>query len=266
VRGYRQGENPARWRGHLDKLLPSRSKVRKAQHHSALPYAELPAFPTSLEAQEGVAARALEFTILTAGRTSEVIGARRSEFRMREKLWTVPAERMKAGKEHRVPLPDRVLDLISTETLGDDDFVFPGGRSGQPLSNMAMLKLLGRRGRDDLTVHGFRSTFRDWASERTNFPSEVIEMALAHTIENKTEAAYRRGDLFEKRRRLMQQWATFCTKLDRRGHRSLGCFQKKSAAESSSTLTAARSGLYLRLFLCDDTLNEPVHLPQIGVA
>jgi integrase len=209
VRGYRQGENPARWRGHLDKLLPSRSKVRKTQHHSALPYAELPAFLTSLEAQEGIAARALEFTILTAGRTSEVIGARRSEFSLREKLWTVPAERMKAGKEHRVPLPDRALDLISTETLGDDDFVFPGGRSGQPLSNMAMLKLLGRMGRDDLTVHGFRSTFRDWAAERTNFPNEVIEMALAHTIESKTEVAYRRGDLFHKRRRLMEAWAEY---------------------------------------------------------
>jgi integrase len=209
VRGYRQGENPARWRGHLDKLLPSRSKVRKTQHYSALPYAELPAFLTSLEAQEGIAARALEFTILTAARTSEVIGARRSEFSLREKIWTVPAERMKAGKEHRVPLPDRALDLISTETLGDDDFVFPGGRSGQPLSNMAMLKPLGRMGRDDLTVHGFRSTFRDWAAERTNFPNEVIEMALAHTIESKTEAAYRRGDLFHKRRRLMEAWAEY---------------------------------------------------------
>jgi integrase len=211
VRGYRQSENPARWRGHLDKLLPSRSKVRKTQHHSALPYAELSVFLASLRGQEGIAARALEFTILTAGRTSEVIGARRSEFNMPKKLWTVPAERMKAGKEHRVPLPDRVLELIATEILGDDDFVFPGGRFAQPLSNMAMLKLLGRMGRDDLTVHGFRSTFRDWASERTNFPSEVIEMALAHTIESKTEAAYRRGDLFEKRRRLMHQWATFCT-------------------------------------------------------
>jgi integrase len=209
VRGYRQGENPARWRGHLDKLLPSRSKVRKTKHHSALPYAELPAFLTSLREQEGIAARALEFTILTAGRTGEVIGARRSEFNMREKLWTVPAQRMKAGKEHRVPLPDRALELISTETLCDDDFVFPGGRSGQPLSNMAMLKLLGRMGRDDLTVHGFRSTFRDWAAERTDFPNEVIEIALAHTIESKTEAAYRRGDLFHKRRRLMEAWAEY---------------------------------------------------------
>ena len=214
VRGYRQGENPARWRGHLDKLLPSRSKVRKTKHHSALPYAELPAFLTSLREQEGIAARALEFTILTAGRTGEVIGARRSEFNMREKLWAVPAIRMKAGKEHRVPLPDRALDVISTETLRDDDFVFPGGRSGQPLSNMAMLKLLQRMGRDDLTVHGFRSTFRDWAAERTNFPNDVVEMALAHAIESKTEAAYRRGDLFNKRRRLMEAWAEYIGRAD----------------------------------------------------
>jgi integrase len=211
VRGYRQGENPARWRGHLDKLLPSRSKVRKTKHHSALPYAELPAFLTNLREQEGIAARALEFTILTVGRTGEVIGARLSEFNIREKLWTVPADRMKSGKEHRVPLSDRALELIPNQTAADDQFVFRGGRAGQPLSNMAMLKLLERMGRDDLTVHGFRSTFRDWASERTNFANEVIEMALAHTIDSKTEAAYRRGDLFEKRRRLAQQWATFCT-------------------------------------------------------
>jgi integrase len=210
VRGYRQGENPARWRGHLDKLLPSRSKVRKTRHHSALPYVELAALLTSLRAQEGIAARALEFTILTAGRTGEVIGARRHEFNIHEKLWTVPAERMKSGKEHRVPLSDRALELIPTEAAVVDDFVFPGGRSGQPLSNMAMLKLLERMGRDDLTVHGFRSTFRDWASERTDFTGEAVEMALAHAIDSKTEAAYRRGDLFEKRRRLMDAWAAFC--------------------------------------------------------
>ncbi len=210
VRGYRQGENPARWRGHLDKLLPSRSKVRKTQHHSALPYAELPAFMKLLRQQEGVAARALEFTILTAARTGEIIGARRSEFNPREKLWTVRAERMKAGKEHRVPLPNRALELIATAPAADEDFVFPGGRQGQPLSNMAMLKLLERMGRDDLTVHGFRSTFRDWVSERTNFPGEAVEMALAHAIDSKTEVAYRRGDLFEKRRRLMAAWAAFC--------------------------------------------------------
>jgi integrase len=209
VRGYREGENPARWRGHLDKLLPSRSKVRKTQHHSALPYAELPAFMTLLREQQGIAARALEFTILTAARTGEVIGARRSEINRRESLWTVPAERMKAGKEHRVPLPGHALELAVIAVEADNDFVFPGGRLSQPLSNMAMLTVLRRMGRPDLTVHGFRSTFRDWASERTSFPSEVVEMALAHTIDSKTEAAYRRGDLFEKRRRLMEAWEEF---------------------------------------------------------
>jgi integrase len=210
VRGYRHGENPARWRGHLDKLLPSRSKVRKTRHHSALAYAELPQFMAKLREQDGMAARALEFTILTAARTGETIGARRAELNIREKLWTVQAERMKGGKEHRVPLPACALELVATEPIADDDFLFPGSRTGQPLSNMAMLMLLQRMGRDDLTVHGFRSTFRDWASELTNFPGEMVEMALAHAIDSKTEAAYRRGDLFEKRRRLMDAWATFC--------------------------------------------------------
>ena len=202
VRGYRQGDNPARWRGHLDKLLPSRSKVRKTERHSALPYVELPAFIAKLREQEGVAARALEFTILTAARTGEVIGARQSEIDRRQKVWTIPAERMKAGKQHRVPLSDRALEISLTKSPGAEDYIFPGGRTGQPLSNMAMLTLLRRMGRHDLTVHGFRSTFRDWASERTNFSGEVVEMALAHAIDSKTEAAYRRGDLFEKRRRL----------------------------------------------------------------
>jgi len=166
VRGYRHGENPARWRGHLDKLLPSRAKVRKIKHHSALPYAELPAFLGKLREQEGIAARALEFVILTAARTGETIGARRTEFSTKEKLWTVPAGRMKSGKEHRVPLSDRAVEIIDATAVNDEDLVFPGGRSGQPLSNMAMLKLLQRMGRDDLTVHGFRSTFRDWAGTR----------------------------------------------------------------------------------------------------
>jgi integrase len=210
ARGYRHGENPARWRGHLDKLLPSRAKVRKIKHHSALPYAELPAFLGKLREQEGIAARALEFVILTAARTGETIGARRTEFSTKEKLWTVPAGRMKSGKEHRVPLSDRAVEIIDATAVNDEDLVFPGGRSGQPLSNMAMLKLLQRMGRDDLTVHGFRSTFRDWAAERTNFAAEVVEMALAHSIDSKTEAAYRRGDLFEKRRRLMDAWTEFC--------------------------------------------------------
>jgi integrase len=209
VRGYRQGENPARWRGHLDKLLPSRAKVRKPQHHNALPYSELPAFMAELRKEEGIAACALEFTILTAARTSEAIGARRSEINAHEKVWTVPADRMKSDKEHRVPLSERARE-ITTVAVDEEEFIFPGGRWKKPLSNMAMLALLRRMGRDDLTVHGFRSTFRDWAAECTNFANEVIEMALAHAIDSKTEAAYRRGDLFEKRRRLMAEWEAYC--------------------------------------------------------
>src|SRR6516225_8847806 len=206
ARGYRQGENPARWRGHLDKLLPARAKVRKVEHHAALPYSELPSFLIGLREQEGISACALEFTILTAGRTGEVIGARWPELDLINKTWTVPAGRMKAGREHRVPLSARtlaILEAMQAHRHADDGFVFPGGKPGKPLSNMAFLMLLRRMGRRDLTVHGFRSSFRDWVAERTNFPAEVAEMALAHAVESKVEAAYRRGDLFEKRRRLM---------------------------------------------------------------
>jgi integrase len=198
ARGYREGENPARWRGHLDKLLPAQSKVRKVEHHAALPYAELADFMSGLRAQEGVAARALEFAILTAARTGETIGATWSEINLVEKVWTIPKERMKAGKEHRVPLSARALAILrdmqalrpeGDRPAGSDDFVFPGGKPGKPLSNMAFLMLLRRMGRDDLTAHGFRSSFRDWASERTGFPGEVAEMALAHTVGDKVEAA-----------------------------------------------------------------------------
>jgi integrase len=218
VRGYREGENPARWRGHLDKLLPPRAKVRKVEHHAALPYSELPNFMIALQAQEGVAARAMEFLILCAARTGEVIGARWGEIDIPEKLWTVPPERMKAEKEHRVPLADRALAIIAEmKALREegqdtsDAFVFPGGKHGKPLSNMAFLMLLRRMKREDLTAHGFRSTFRDWAAERTNFASEVVEMALAHAVSSKVEAAYRRGDMFEKRRGLMNEWAKYCS-------------------------------------------------------
>jgi integrase len=213
VRGYRQGDNPARWRGHLEQLLPARAKVRKVQHHSALPYAELPAFLEKLREQDGMAARALEFTVLTAARTSESTCARRAEIDAQNKLWTVPADRMKADKEHRVPLSDRALAIsgsVNTTDGNKDNLVFPGRNLDQPLSNMAMLKVLERMGRSDLTVHGFRSTFRDWAAERTSFPNEVLEMALAHVVDDKTEAAYRRGDLFDKRRQLMDAWAEYC--------------------------------------------------------
>jgi integrase len=212
ARGWRPaGDNPARWRGHLDKLLPVKSKVRQVEHHAALPFGEIPAFMTALRQENGNAARALEFTILTAARTSEVLGARWDEFDMNAKLWTIPGKRMKGGREHRVPLSPAVIALL--EMLWENregEFVFAGGVSGKPLSNMAMLVLLRRMKRNELTVHGFRSTFRDWAAERTSFQNEVIEMALAHAIGDKVEAAYRRGDLFEKRQRLMEAWAGYC--------------------------------------------------------
>jgi integrase len=211
VRGHRKGENPARWRGHLDKLLPARSKVHKVKHHPALPYNEMADFVAELRKQEGVAARALEFLILTAARTGEVIGARWDEVDVEEKIWVVPAARMKAGREHRVPLSSAAVAILEEmKKIRESDFVFPGGKKGKPLSNMAMLAVLKRIGRSDLTAHGFRSSFRDWAAERTNFPREVAEMALAHTVGDKVEAAYRRGDLLQKRRQIMEAWARFC--------------------------------------------------------
>ena len=209
--GYRRGENPARWKGHLSNLLPKRSKVQKVEHHAALPYSEVTTFLADLRAREAVAARALEFAILTSARTGEVIGATWAEFNLEAAEWTIPAQRMKAGAEHRVPLSGPALAILRhMKEARHGEFVFPGGRRGQPLSNMGMLMMLRRMGRADLTVHGFRSTFRDWASETTHFPSEVVEMALAHAIESKVEAAYRRGDLFAKRRELMDAWADHC--------------------------------------------------------
>jgi integrase len=211
VRGFRQGENPARWRGHLDVLLPARSKVRQVEHHAALPYSEIGTFMAALRTREGVAARALEFAILTAARTGEVLGARWDEVGLEAKVWTVPASRMKGGREHRVPLSRAAVALLKNmQTVHPNDLVFPGDRRGKPLSNMAMLMVLRRMDRADLTAHGFRSTFRDWAAECTNFPREVAEAALAHVIGDRVEAAYRRGDLFEKRRRLMEAWAVYC--------------------------------------------------------
>jgi integrase len=219
ARGFRQGPNPAQWKGNLAHILPARSRVRKVAHHAALPFDELPLFLADLRDRQGMAARALEFTILTAARTGEVLGARWGEIDLTAKVWTVPADRMKAGREHRVPLSDpalAVLDAVRPLALsinGEPDVaapVFPGPRRALPMSNMTMLMLLRRMKRDDLTAHGFRSTFSDWAAERTAYPREVVEMALAHTIDNKVEAAYRRGDLFEKRRRLMTDWAHFC--------------------------------------------------------
>lgn len=211
ARGYRAGENPARWRGHLSALLPAKTKVRAVKHHPALPYVRVPDFMAELRGQDGVGALALTFMILTAARTAEVIGARWEEIDLNAAVWTVPAARIKAGKEHRVPLSDAALEVVERmRAVRSSDFVFPGGRQGRPLSNNAMLALLERMGLGDITAHGFRSSFRDWAAEQTSFPREVAEAALAHAIGDKVEAAYRRGDLFEKRRQLMVAWAGYC--------------------------------------------------------
>lgn len=210
-RGYRQGENPARWRGHLENLLPKRSKIRRVEHHPALPYQEIGAFMAELRRQDGIAARALEFTILTASRTGEVVGARWDEINRAERIWTIPAERMKSGREHRVPISGAALTIVDAMAeVRQGKFVFPGNTATQPLSNMAMLMLLRRMNRPDLTVHGFRSTFRDWAAERSAFAAEVAEMALAHTVADAVERAYRRGDLFQKRQQLAEAWASYC--------------------------------------------------------
>lgn len=209
AKGLRSGENPARWRGHLDQLLPKRRRLSRG-HHEAMPFDKLPGFMEALRGKQGLSARALELTILTAARSGETLGARWNEFDLDAAVWTVPAERMKAGREHRVPLSDRAVEILrAIGPLRTGPFVFPSIRRDAPLSNMAMNMLL-RRLKVDVTTHGFRSSFRDWASETTGFPHEVCEMALAHVIANKAEAAYRRGDLFEKRRKLMEAWATHC--------------------------------------------------------
>jgi len=212
ARGLRDGENPARWRGHLDKLLPKRSRVQARTHHAALPWAELPAFMDALAAHDDLTHHAMRLTILTACRTSEVLGATWSEIDRETRTWTIPAARMKAGKEHRVPLSGAALAVLdSLPRVAGSPYLFPGARKGRPLSNMAMLMGLRRMGRGDLTMHGFRSTFRDWAAERTHYPREVCEMALAHVVAGGAEAAYWRGDVFDKRRALMADWAAYAT-------------------------------------------------------
>jgi integrase len=212
VRGYRDSENPARWKGHLDQLLPARSRVRRIRHHAALPHNEMATFMSSLRKQPGTAAAALEFAILTAARTSEVLGAEWHEIDLRSDTWVIPARRMKSGTEHRVPLSAHALNILARmETARQSDFVFPGGFAKRSLSNMALLAVLRRMSTTNVTAHGFRSSFRDWAAEKTDFGREVAEMALAHTISDRVEAAYRRGDLFEKRVLLMRQWADHCS-------------------------------------------------------
>ncbi len=219
----RHGENPARWKGHLALTLPARSKVAAVEHHAALPWQDVGGFLTALRGQAGIGASALEFTILTAARTGEVLGAQWGEIDLAAKIWTVPAARMKAGRVHRVPLSEPALAVLANmqklRTVdGPDAVIFPGGRASKPLSIMAMTMVLRRMKRGDVTVHGFRSTFRDWSAEETHYPREVAEAALAHTLGNKVEAAYRRGDLFEKRRRLMDDWALFCTQAPQVGN------------------------------------------------
>ncbi|WP_428375386.1 tyrosine-type recombinase/integrase [Lichenicoccus sp.] len=213
--GLRAGDNPARWRGHLSNALPARADVAPVEHHAALPWNEIGGFMVDLAQQPGVGALALRFAILTAARSSEVLGARWSEIDVDAALWTVPATRMKAKKEHRVPLAPAALALLADAarlrlTDGPNAFVFPGAVPGKGMSNMAMTMVLRRMKRGDATTHGFRSSFRDWCSEATSYPGDIAEAALAHVVENKVEAAYRRGDLFAKRRDLMTTWADFC--------------------------------------------------------
>ncbi|MEG9525088.1 MAG: integrase arm-type DNA-binding domain-containing protein [Hyphomicrobiales bacterium] len=210
TRSYRRGENPARWKGHLQNLLPKRAKVKKVQHHPALPFAQMAAFMAGLRAQDTIPARALEFTILTAARSGEALGALWSEIDLDAGIWTVPAERMKAGIEHRVPLSAPALAILAQMRGRDETLVFPGSRSKRPLNDKAMRDVLVRLDRVGLTVHGFRSSFRDWAGDCTAYPRDLAEMALAHTVGDATERAYRRSDLFEKRRELMDAWAAWC--------------------------------------------------------
>lgn len=219
ARRWRAESNPARWRGHLDKLLARPTKVRRVVHHPAMPYGELPAFLAELVQVEGISALALRFLILTATRTSETLRARWSEVDLEAATWIIPPERMKARREHRVPLSAAALDILrDVPRLEGESFIFPGARAGRPLSPMALIMSMRRLGygttgpRGEAVPHGFRSTFRDWCGEVSSFPTHVAEAALAHVIGDKTEAAYARGDLFAKRRRLMEAWADWCTR------------------------------------------------------
>jgi integrase len=206
----REGQNPAQWRGHLDQVLPARSKVRRIRHHPALPYAEVPALMAKLRSHTSISARALEFAILTAARSGEALGARWDDIDLRRRIWTVPGERMKGGNEHRVPLAPRAVEILNElAEIRLNEFVFFGAKQGRSLSDMALLMLL-RDLRPGVTVHGFRSTFKDWASEATSFPDYLSEAALAHASADKVRAAYARSDLFGKRRKLMEAWAQYC--------------------------------------------------------
>jgi integrase len=234
VSGNRRGDNPAVWGGHLEHLLPARQRLTRG-HHAAMPYQEVPAHMTALRAMDLISARALEFTILTAARTSEALKADWEEFDLDQEIWTVPADRMKAGKEHRVPLSKAVVRLLVDIGLGQG-FVFPSRSEGKPLSGMAM-EMVIRRMQLDITVHGFRSSFRDWAGEETDAPREIAEAALAHTVGNSSQLAYRRGDALEKRRVLMEEWAAFCG-----AHASIGT-KLEVAAETTARQTLSQGPL-----------------------
>ncbi|MFC4270596.1 tyrosine-type recombinase/integrase [Sneathiella chungangensis] len=211
ARKFREGENPARWKGNLSMVLPSKKKVAKVVHHPALPYTEVSDFISDLRKRDGLSALGLELVILTACRTGEIIKAKWSEFDLDKKLWTIPADHMKSGREHRVPLSEPALDVLKElKEHSRNDFVLPGNGNKGGSSNMIFLQLLRRMGRSDITAHGFRSTFRDWAAEKTDYQNEVAEMALSHAVGDRVEAAYRRGDMFEKRQQLMDDWAMYC--------------------------------------------------------
>ena len=210
VRGYREGENPARWRGHLDHLLPNWRKVRAVTHHAAMPYRDIGTLMEKLHANPTAGSCALQFLILTATRTSEALGARWDEIGFDQQMWSIPASRMKTGREHRVPLSARAIAILKEMAkVRQNELVFPGAREGRPISRMALVNLIERLA-PEVTVHGFRSTFRDWCAEQTNFPREAAELALAHSIGDSVERAYQRSDLLEKRRKLMEAWAQFC--------------------------------------------------------
>lgn len=229
--GYREGENPARWHGHLQELLPKPSRLKKVKHHLSMEYQKIGEFFKVLKTESGLAARALELTILTACRTSEVRNARWEEFDFVKQVWVIPAERMKIAREHRVPLVGASLGLLEKLKSEGSPWVFPGGKEDLPLSNMAMLQLLRRMGCVGVTVHGFRSTFRIWAAEQTDYPKELAELALAHTVGSAVEEAYQRSDLFERRRALMSDWAEWCNTT---GNEPTVAFSPDSLAEKRS--------------------------------
>jgi integrase len=231
AKGFREGENPARWRGHLDNLLPRPSKLARG-HHAAMPYEEVAAFVAKLREREASSALALELCILTAARSGELLGMRWHEIDLDKKVWTVPANRMKAGREHRVPLSSRaisILKLLAKVRAGE--FVFPGQARNKPLSNMAMEMVLRRMKVEEATVHGFRSSFRDWAGNVSNFPREIAETALAHVVGDKAEQAYRRGDALEKRRKLMEAWAAY---IEPKASANIVQIRRKSPAAGAS--------------------------------